>query len=91
MEVSVLSADEWTKKMWDTETHTNTIEHYSAIKNENLPFTTARMDLKGITLSEISQRKTNILWSYLHVEPKQANKNECIDISPRVVQHGYYR
>ena len=56
-----------------------------------LSFETTWVGLEGIMLSEISQRKTNILWSYLHVEPKQANKNEGIDISPRVVQHGYYR
>ena len=36
--------------------------YYSAMKkNEILPFATTGMDLEGITLSEISQRKTNIL------------------------------
>ena len=24
--------DEWVKKMWDTHTHTHTLEYYSAIK-----------------------------------------------------------
>ena len=37
-----------------------TLEYYSAIKkNEILPFATTRMDLEGIILSEISQRKMN--------------------------------
>ena len=32
------------------------------------------MDLESITLSEISQRKTNIVWYPLYVEPKKYNK-----------------
>ena len=36
------------------------MEYHSAIKkNKILPFATRRMDLEGIMLSEISQRKTN--------------------------------
>ena len=50
------SMDEWIKKMW----YIYTMEYYySAIKkNEILPFATTWMELKGIMLSEISQRKT---------------------------------
>ena len=45
-----------------TQTHTHTMEYYSAIKkNEILPFATTWMELDGIMLSEISQRKTNIM------------------------------
>ena len=45
-----------------THTHTHTLEYYSAIKkNEILPFATTCMELKGIILCEISQRKTNII------------------------------
>ena len=37
-----------------------TMEYYSAIKTkEILPFSTTWMDLEGIMLSGISQRKTN--------------------------------
>ena len=37
------------------------MEYYMAIKkNEILPFVTTQMELEGIMLSEISQRKTNI-------------------------------
>ena len=35
------------------------IEYFSALKrNELLPFAAAKMDIEGIMLSEISQRKT---------------------------------
>ena len=52
------STDEWIKKMW----YIYTMEYYSAIKkNEILPFATTWMDLDGIMLSEISQRKINIV------------------------------
>ena len=60
--------DEWIKKMWyvythtHTHTHTHTLEYYSAIeKNEILPFVTTWMELEDIMLSEISQRKKNIV------------------------------
>ena len=47
------STEEWTKKMWDT--HTNTMECYSAIKNEILPFAARWMYWESITLTEISE------------------------------------
>ena len=50
--------DEWIKKMW----YIHTMEYYSAIKkNEILPFATTWLELEGIMLSEISQRKTKII------------------------------
>ena len=52
----------------------HTIEHYSAIKkNKILPFVTTWMELQGIMLSVISQRKTNITWFHLYVESKKKN------------------
>ena len=51
------SVDKWTKKMWNTHTHTQW--NVSHKKNEILPFAATRMDLENITLNEISQRKTN--------------------------------
>ena len=52
------SLDEWIKKMW----YVYTMEYYSSIKkNEILPFATTWMEPEGITLSEISQRKTNTI------------------------------
>ena len=49
--------DEWIKKVC----YIYTMGYYLAIKkDEILPFATTWMELEGITLSEISQRKTNI-------------------------------
>ena len=50
--------DEWIRKMW----YIYTMEYYSAIKkSEILPFATTWMELEGIMLSEISQRKTKVI------------------------------
>ena len=44
-----------------------TVEYYSAIeKNEILPFATLWMELEGIMLSEISQRKDKYMTSFIH-------------------------
>ena len=48
--------EEWIKKMW----YIYTMEYYSGIKNEIMPFAATWMDL-DIILSEVSQRKTNII------------------------------
>ena len=46
------------------------MEYYSAVKkNEIMPFIATWMDLEIITLSGISQRKTNISY-HLYVESK---------------------
>ena len=52
-----LTTNEWIKKMCSI----NIMEYYSALKkkNEILPFERTLMDLEGITLSEISQKKIN--------------------------------
>ena len=48
--------------MWYTHTHTHKMEHYSAIKeNEILSFATTWMDPEGNMLSEVSQRKHILL------------------------------
>ena len=52
------STDEWIKKMW----YIYTMQYYSAIKRkEIMPFAETWVDLEIIILSEVSQRKTNII------------------------------
>ena len=49
---------EWIKKLW----YIYTVEYYSAIKKSKImPFAATWMDSEIIILSEVSQRKTNII------------------------------
>ena len=49
------------------------------------------MELEGSMLSEISQRKTNTVWSHLYVESKKQNEqtkqneNRLIDTDKKLV------
>ena len=53
------STYEWIKKCG---IHTHVMKYYSAIKkSEIMPFAAMWMELEGIMLSEISQRKTNTI------------------------------
>ena len=59
-----MSIDKWIRKMWClcVCVYTYTMEYYSAIKkNEIMPFAAPWMDLEIIILSEVRQRKTNII------------------------------
>ena len=52
------STEEWIKKMW----YIFTMEYYSAInKSEIMPFAATWTDLESVMLSEISQRRRNII------------------------------
>ena len=55
------------------------MEYDSAIKkNEILPFAATWMHLENITLSEVSQTKTNTIWYHVYVQSKMNNTNESI-------------
>ncbi|KAF0884905.1 LORF2 protein, partial [Crocuta crocuta] len=61
------STDEWIKKIW----YMYIMEYYLAIrKNEILPFASTWVELECIMLSEISQRKTNIIRLHSYMEFK---------------------
>ena len=62
--------DEWVKKMSHTRTRAHT-HKYSARKKDIVPFATW-IDLEGIMLSEINQRKTNTVLSHIQ-NPKNTN------------------
>ena len=71
--------DDWIKKTWDA----STMEHSSAVrKYKVLPFGTPWMDLESITLSEISQKRTIWLHSYVRYKKatdEQTKWNKLID------------
>ena len=46
------------------------MEYYSAIKRMKFPFATTWMDIENIIHSEVSHRKTNIIY-HLYVESKK--------------------
>ena len=48
-------------------------------KNEIMPFAATQMDLEMIMLSELRQRKINVIWYHLYVESKKKKgTNEVI-------------
>ena len=52
------------------------MEYYSVTKkNEILPVATMWMELEGIILSEISQRKTNIIWPHSYEDFKTQHRS----------------
>ena len=53
------------------------MEYYSTTKNEIQPFAAMWIDLENIMLSEISQRKTNIVCSQIGGIFKKSNECMC--------------
>ena len=60
--------------------------------NEIMPFAATWTDLEIIILSEVSQKKTNIIWYHLYVESKKMmqmnylhNRNRLIDIENKLM------
>ena len=73
--------DEWIKKMW----YIYTMGYYSAIKkNEILPFATTWMELEGIMLSEISQRR-QISYDFTPMRTLRNKKDEHKGMEARII------
>ena len=71
LERAQMSIDGWMDK--EDGVYIYTMEYYSAIKNnEILPFATTWME--GNMLSEISQRKTQIVWRHSYEDFKRQNR-----------------
>ena len=49
---------------------------FSHKKNEILPFLMTQVDLEGVMLSEINQRKTNTIRCHLYVQSKTEDRTE---------------
>ena len=75
MDTTEISIEKWMDKEV-IHIHTYTTEYYTAIKKgEIMAFAATCMDLEMITLSEVRQRKTNIIWYHLYVEYKIQHKS----------------
>ena len=58
------STDNWIKKMW----HIYTMEHYSAIKRNEIELFVVRwMDLESVLQSEVSQKENNKYRMLTHI------------------------
>ena len=66
-----MSTDWWMDK---DVVHINNGVLFSHKKNEMMPFAATWMDIGIIVLSEVSYRKTNIIWYLLYVECKKSYK-----------------
>ena len=55
----------YTTRAHTSYTHTHTVEYYSAIKNENLPFAVTWMAVENIILSEMSDKNKYCVTTYL--------------------------
>ena len=52
------------------------MRHYSAIKKKEVLPTATRIDLEGIMLNEITQGKTDTMWSDLYVKSQKTELTE---------------
>ena len=55
------STEEWIKKTWCI----YTMKYYLAIKTNEILFATMWMELQSVTLSEMSERETNTVITYM--------------------------
>ena len=62
------------------------MEYYSAIKKNEIPFAATWMDIEIIIISEVKQRKTNIVW-YHYLWNLKNNTSELISKTERDLRH----
>ena len=78
--------------MRDAHVHTHTQEYYSVFeKNEILLFATTWVNLEGIMLTEISQRKTNndiYMWNFKEVKLMETKSKNVVTRGWRVWEIG---
>ena len=74
MDITEVSIDGWMNKE-HVVYNTPNRKLFSHKQKAILPFQTTQMELESITLSEISQRKTNTLWFKLNMESEKKNPN----------------
>ena len=67
-----LSTGEWIKEMW----YRYTVEYYSAIKNEILPFATIWMDLEYNANRNKPVRERQMLYDFTHMWNLRSKTNE---------------
>ena len=77
---------EWIK-MWSI----YTMKYYSALKkNKRMSSAATWMDLEIIKLSEISKRKTNIMWCHLYVGSKEGMVQMSL-LAKQKLSHGDWK
>ena len=62
--------EEWITMMWSI----YTMEYYSAIRENKMSFAVTWMDLEIVILSEVSQRKTNMILLIYAIQKNGTNK-----------------
>ena len=67
-----MSTNQWMDKEYVVHIYNGLLLSHK--KNEIMPFAATWMDLEIIILSEVTQRKTNIIWYRLYVESKKRYK-----------------
>ena len=91
MEATYMSIDRWMDREDVIYVHNGILLHHK--NNETLPFAATWMDLEIIILSEVRQRKMNIIRYHLYVESKKKwykwiylqNRNRLTDIENKLM------
>ena len=75
--------------IWYTHTHIYTQRHISHKNDEILPFAKRCMDLEGIMLSEVSQRKKDIQHDFTYMWNKKTKRNKWTNKTKQKQSYGH--